>query len=133
MLGETGYEYSCFIRPYIAPLVLCVRRTAAIVVEVFVIDVKNVFYVFLNFGHVFYVFNVFFIFQTFSIFKNTLAKFRVASRLTRSKLTPCHAGAWHSCVMAPANCCCDVYVAVNDCLCPTLICIRNKDAASCGD
>jgi len=67
MLGETGYEYSCFIRPYIAPLVLCVRRTATIVVEVFVIDVKTFFTFFLNFGHVFYVFNVF-LFSKCSLF-----------------------------------------------------------------
>ena len=41
---------------------------------------KTLFY----FGHVFYVFNVFFIFQTFFLFLQTLAKFRAASRLTRS-------------------------------------------------
>ena len=89
---------------------------------------KKRFLRFFKFWSRFFTFlTLYFIFQTFSIFKNTLAKFRVASRLTRSKLAPCPAGAW------PANCCCDVYVAVNDCLCPTLICIRNKDSASCGD
>jgi len=37
------------------------------------IDVKNVFYVFFYFGHVFTFFNVFFIFQTF-LFKKNIGK-----------------------------------------------------------
>jgi len=66
MLGETGYEYSCLIRPYIAPLVLCVRRTATIVVEVFVIDVKKRFLRFLK------ILVTFFTFLTFFYFPNVL-------------------------------------------------------------
>jgi len=46
------------------------------------IDVKNVFYVF-YFGHVF-TFLTFFSFSERFLFKKTLAKFRAASRLTRS-------------------------------------------------
>jgi len=47
-------------------------------------DVKTFFYVF-YFGHVFITFLTFFIFQSFFlIFKKTFAKFRAASRLTRS-------------------------------------------------
>ena len=42
---------------------------------------ENVFYVFFYFGHVF---NVVFLFSKRSLFKKTLAKFRAASRLTRS-------------------------------------------------
>ena len=45
-----------------------------------IIDVKTFLYVF-YYGHVF---NVLFIFQTFFLFLKTLAKFRAASRLTRS-------------------------------------------------
>ena len=48
------------------------------------IDAKNVFLAFFNFGHVFYVFNVFYFPKVFFILEKTLAKFRAASRLTRS-------------------------------------------------
>ena len=50
-------------------------------VAVAAIDVKKLRFLFWS---RFYVFNVFLIFQTFFYLKKTLAKFRAASRLTRS-------------------------------------------------
>jgi len=61
------------------------QRYSWLVFIVSVIDVKKRFYVFFYFGHVFLRFyNVFFYFPRFLFFKKTLAKFRAASRLTRS-------------------------------------------------
>jgi len=80
--GITAKSPYCEFNDFLPYIYICI--VVVVVVVVIVVDVKKTFLRFFLFWSRFLRFSTFLILQTFFYFKKTLAKFRAASRLTRS-------------------------------------------------